>query len=548
MASSLEIRSLQLKVDQLSAQVRQMLADQSLLRNATTHVRAPAIAKGEPGLRGFPGVKGDKGDKGEQGIQGIQGTRGLPGPQGTSGVSTSNPSDPETYGADPTGVLDSAPALRKALSVSPYAKFGKGKFKLSSAVLYTLPSSVASVRIDGAGPDLTEIYAPNNDALQLALQGSGSSFHLRDFSLTSGQLGAGRKGVSVTCTNPIPNPGLGAVSDVSNVVFRGSDGYVAGNYWDTAFEDVGVSNIQFNNCGWFGGSSGVSGLYGAGKAISCVGLPAQSSYAVALTFRGCTWDQLDTAFDMGSYTQGFSFVGCNISSCNYGAKAVGGLTGLLAELQFIGGQIQAKYPISIGTSMYGLNVLGTQLFVIDGGAGIGGILTHAHITDSVIVPVINGTGTTGIDVLSGSDQVHIRGCELNNFSGAGGIGVNFHSGSSVVFMSGTSFVNNATNVIDNSTSGRIRDCPGYNPVATLGPYNVTQFVGGGSPTTVASGSSPMTVYFNQNATNTATVRKNGVLLHTMKDPNTWYPVHLDPRETLSVTWATTQPLMVWDIH
>ncbi len=90
-------------------------------------------ADGPPGSDGAQGPQGEAGADGLQGPQGIAGAAGPPGPQGVAG-GNGHRIDPQSYGADPTGVALSGAAINAAIAAAgPYGwvDFGKGGFNCS---------------------------------------------------------------------------------------------------------------------------------------------------------------------------------------------------------------------------------------------------------------------------------------------------------------------------------------------------------------------------------------------------------------------------------
>ncbi|SRR6266436_2918422 len=129
----------------------------------------------------------------------------------------------------------------------------------------------------------------------------------------------------------------------------------------------------------------------------------------------------------------------------------------------------------------------------------------------------------------------------NNFSNmANGVSVSFLESNATnnnnvvgnTFFQGATFIGAASRSISNF---------GYNPVG-ITPQTV-----GASPATITAAQSPETHYLKQSATNTATVAKGGNTLGTLT-AGTTLVVQLDPGGSYVVTWATTAPTYIKDIH
>jgi hypothetical protein len=143
---------------------------------------------------------------------------------------------------------------------------------------------------------------------------------------------------------------------------------------------------------------------------------------------------------------------------------------------------------------------------------------------------VSGNNETGIRCQTGS-QVSLAGIYAN--------GNNVSSGSFYDVDVQSSTVANVT-FTGHNMIGTTNGALGSNTVALA---NV-----GTSPATITAGAAPETHYIAQSATNTATVAKGGQTLHTLSVANQRYIVQLGPLESYTVTWATTQPTYIKDVH
>ncbi len=110
-----------------------------------TFPQGPQGIQGLPGLDGVDGAQGavgptgadgSQGPPGSNGAMGPQGLAGAAGPQGPQGIAGGNGHriDPQSYGADPTGVALSGAAINAAITAAGsygWVDFGKGGFNCS---------------------------------------------------------------------------------------------------------------------------------------------------------------------------------------------------------------------------------------------------------------------------------------------------------------------------------------------------------------------------------------------------------------------------------
>ncbi|WP_277182579.1 hypothetical protein, partial [Caballeronia sp. BR00000012568055] len=141
--------------------------------------------------------------------------------------------------------------MNAALSASSGGRacvyFPAGRWALNSAQSYTFASTLASITIEGAGQDVSELYFPNaTSGLTFNYNGAFDSVHLKNLSLTSGAGANSTIGISLNqMQTSNSNPGNTALSDISNVTLRGADGYLVGAHWGTGVQVSGVSNVNF---------------------------------------------------------------------------------------------------------------------------------------------------------------------------------------------------------------------------------------------------------------------------------------------------------------
>lgn len=154
---------------------------------------------------------------------------------------------------------------------------------------------------------------------------------------------------------------------------------------------------------------------------------------------------------------------------------------------------------------------------------------------------IYSAGGVGLEASTGTYLV----ADDNLIQGAG-TAIQLDSGCAGGLISNNRLVG-AITPIANAATGPvvIKDNPGYNPVgvAAGSPFTV-----GASPATITAGASPETHYLKQSATNTATVGKGGKTLGTLSSATLPLVVQLGPNESYVVTWTTTAPTYIQDVH
>lgn len=154
--------------------------------------------------------------------------------------------------------------------------------------------------------------------------------------------------------------------------------------------------------------------------------------------------------------------------------------------------------------------------------------------------------------LFGSQHVQITG----GISGAGGFasfpatnlqryGINIAGGGAdYVLVSGMDLCTNVTGGFINSSAGThnvIRDNPCYNPV---GLSNIGV---GASPFTFTNGATPTTVYMN-GGSGVGNIVVNGVTIGNGNNALNPQTFELGPNESMAVSYSTTAPNMVKDVH
>lgn len=287
------------------------------------------------------------------------------------------------YGADNTGVNDSAAAINAALANSSTIYFPPGTYKVNSAISYTVTAG-KSVMILGAGSSNTYINWPNlTNGFSISLSSINASFHIRDVTLTTSQ-GAGATAISVTGLNA--SNGDPPFSDIQNVIIRGDDlnpgGSPGTHYWASGIALTSISNIYIQNVNIYGKFAGA----GVGLTWS-----NGTSFGTVLNVVSCSFYYLGAGVQLGNYWQGATFINCNFVAP----------TGSAAGLQ----QLASASGVLSGLWIMGcnFNTLGNQ---IDLNTAVGALFITANIITS------SQNGSVGAN-LGASYQVTVTGNTFN---------------------------------------------------------------------------------------------------------------------------------------
>jgi hypothetical protein len=226
------------------------------------------------------------------------------------------------YGGNNDGVTDNTAALNAALSAAEQYVgrviicFPPGKYVFNSTITYTFPNVGASISIVGSGLDVTELCWPSSSiGLRINYLGAFNSVQIRDLSFTCGTANTATALFLHQNSTSIPNPALSSLSSITNVAFRGSDGYGVNNVWAFGVDAFAVSNINFTNCNFVGSSTATQGT-----GVILHGLNA-SCQGVAANFVGCFFTILNIGIGYLEWYQGVTVNQCNFTGGQIGIQA-----------------------------------------------------------------------------------------------------------------------------------------------------------------------------------------------------------------------------------
>jgi len=209
------------------------------------------------------------------------------------------------YGADPMGVADSTLAIQAALNlailINGTVVIPQGSYRLTSQIVATMPTATSSVSIIGAGAEGTRLTWAAGQGLQINYIAASNSVHVRDLSFLIGVVGTRpQRGLVLNqIADNISNPALTALSDVTNCVFRGSDGYGMTFHWQSGLYIQSVSNVNITNDNFSGANSPST----AGVGITLTGA-STTAIGVVYIVLGSTFTDLSLGIDYLSIVQG----------------------------------------------------------------------------------------------------------------------------------------------------------------------------------------------------------------------------------------------------
>lgn len=370
------------------------------------------------------------------------------------------------HGGDNTGTNDNTSALAATLASGPSGRacafFGPGKWKFTSQNTYTIPTNTGSVTIEGSGADVTELTFPNTSGgIVLNLPTPANSFHLRNFTATTGQAGTTDALQVNQQTTTVSGPANTPQSDITNVTFRGADGYAITDYWSYSAILNSVSTVNYTNVFITGPAPGGSGYTSAGIGIQLNGTSAANG--VVHNFYGCTFNYIGVGLGLETTTQGISVQQSNFTGGNYGILTSG--SGAGDQLYIAGSQFNDNVGGIVTPSPYTNTMVIGNLFIVP--ANKVGIWLQSYNSFTVLGNTFNSVGgaTTQVGVLI--DQINggiggiVTGNTFNNLFYA----IQLTANSARANVQSNSYIGNGTNVQNSGT----------------GTGNLANVVGGGSP-------------------------------------------------------------------
>ena len=430
--------------------------------------------------------------------------------------------NPVWWGADPTGTTDSTSAFNSALAASSTVRFPSGKFKFNSRILYMIPSGIKSLTLKGEGQDQTILQWPNAaGGIKVTYADYKSSVHIGDLSLTTS---ISQGGSAIQLVNPTSegNPAVGANSDIYRVTMRGDDGYALTDVWTIGLDIQNVSNVQIDSLSVLGPAST---LYGT--AISLVGLPGSTTYAVAFNISKSTFNNLVYGILYGSYVQGVTVDQTNFTGIQIGINVPNSGTGNLTQLSVTNSQFNCSAFGVVESTLVGDTQLVNNLFIIPTTATAVQLVEANFSFSHNFVWSAGASSNAGLNVYNGAaGPMNVAD---NTFTGLA-TGVTIGSGT-IGSVHDNQFISNTTPIVNSSTATTIKDNLGYNPV---GASTIST---GGSPYTYTAGASPETVYLAATTITNITQGGNSILPAALGATD--FTLELGPLEAAIITYTGT---------
>lgn len=356
------------------------------------------------------------------------------------------------YGADPTGVADSAAAIQAAIDAAPAQGtivFAPGTYLISQTI--TLKDSIV---IDGGGAVIKAKDATNFE--QMLLASSKSYVQIQNIRLNANKAGRS-SGQNVRF--------MGLVFDgctdctASNVFVENTRGYNSIPAVGIAIGGVSIrckiENCTAANCG-DSGTNASDGFFMSGESNLNIG-----SLAV-----NCT----DTGFVIES-SNCSGIVGCIARSCNAGAAITNAvnedkygnfITGvsILDWNSSVTGGVQIGCPVSTSTgSLYDTVVSDVSIVAVAVGKGTGpAINVRKTGTPKTVRLTLNNVRirtASAQGILVDGDQISIRGCDI---SGTTDACIQFQTGSLTNFVAGCSMIGGSFGIAALGNSSVIAEC------------------------------------------------------------------------------------------
>ncbi len=318
------------------------------------------------------------------------------------------PYDIGWFGARADGTTDCTPALNSALAALPASGgeivFPPGTYRFDSAIRFILPAGRFSLTLRGAGADVSILFWPQGDGLQITASSPWHSLHARDLSLTTENAA---EHTAITLLNEaVMSANTLAMSDFTRLTFRAQDSSLSYG-WGTALRVIGMSNVVYEQVQAYGVLR--SSTAARGKGIDISGNPNQPPYyAIVHNLNNCAFFYMGTGLVYGSYLQGVTVSQCNFTQAMTGIHAPAQRSpssDSLAQLAVLGGQFNCmQNQILIEAALATLLVNASLFYVPPGYAGIavqgsqGWLVQTSIVNNSFNCPQPSITGSTGIAI------------------------------------------------------------------------------------------------------------------------------------------------------
>lgn len=224
------------------------------------------------------------------------------------------PLDVRWWGAKGDDATDDSAAIQAALDFiksqgDGWLLFAPGTYLCGSKIELTLANAPQHIRLSGAGPGTCAIKFQTTDGLEFVYADTFNRMTLEGFSILAGTENT-KVGLKLTQSASVMNPALTPVTRLSDLMFRGSDGFQQDNVWATGFLNE-ISNTNMRDCMFIGNTAG------AGIATKFQGVG--NNISVVFQIIDCTFNGLGSGISIGDQCQGVFVKGINVIA-NYGVS------------------------------------------------------------------------------------------------------------------------------------------------------------------------------------------------------------------------------------
>ena len=341
-------------------------------------------------------------------------------------------------------------AIATLITTGGTVYFPKGTGVSTSTITVNYPTGIFSLTFVGEGADNTTIAFNGCAGFVINAQDAGNSVHFRDMTVTTNAAGTY---AGITVNNSV-QLGVYAQSDFTRVNLRGNSNSLT-NYWQAAFNILGMSNINFDECTIYGNAAGTGGV-GIGVAGVAAGT---NKYGVVYNISKCSLMNLGIGINYGTYVQGVTVTQTNIVNGTTGINLSSGSVGA-AELTVSGCNFNTTAnQIFLNASIATLLITNNSFYVatstngvyIVGGSGV-------SITNNNFIPNGAATSTTGVNV-AGTAQGVITSNTFGNSGGTITTAINL-SGTTTGFVVADNAYTSVTTKVSTPGSNAIREPSG----------------------------------------------------------------------------------------
>lgn len=359
------------------------------------------------------------------------------------------------FGAVGDGVNNDTAAVQAAFAFMVSAgggrlRFPAGTYRLTAQCVFTFLADGQSILLEGDGPDRTTLsWLSGGGGTTFNYKGPFNAVHIRDMSFVSGQVGVDTAIKLVQTIASYGAPANSAISDISNVVIRGSDGYQANQYWNIGIDVHSVSNINFTNL-FVAGLNNGAGYVTVGTGVSIQGTAAV--VPVVFNFLGSTFNGLNIGIVYGTYAQGVSINQCNFTGGSYGVVTQGTL---LDQFNCYGSQFNVGTVGIQQTNYAPQSMISNNLFIVPN-AGTGISFTASLEFNIIGNNFISMTPTTNNGIVVAGTVAAPGGLITGNtFVGFTGSAIFLQSTSNHINVQSNIYASNAANVTNSGTSNTV---------------------------------------------------------------------------------------------